>query len=51
MHERDWPHTRPSNIQHGAERPRPVSRGTVHIAFAVLALSVVEVWRMIGGAA
>ena len=51
MNETDWARSRPSNVQHGQKRPRPVSRSAILIASSALVLAlavlVVEVWRMV----
>ncbi|WP_159576082.1 hypothetical protein [Microbacterium sp. 8M] len=53
MDEQDGARSRPSNIQHGQKRQRPVSHSAILIAFSalVLALAVVVdgVWQMVAG--
>lgn len=53
MNEAEWARSRPSNVQHGRARPRPVSCSAILIASSVLvgalAVLVVEVWRMVTG--
>jgi hypothetical protein len=53
VNEQDWARSRPSNIQHGQQRPRPVSRSAILISLSVLVLALAVVvdgvWRMVAG--
>ena len=50
MNEKEWARSRPSNVQHGQNRPRPVSRSAILVASSVLVLAlavvVVGVWQL-----